>query len=68
VRSSYGFHVILVEEREAASPQPLEEVAGSIRRAIVFQKVGLEVSALLQSLNQTAEIVEMVGPDASPAR
>lgn len=38
VASSYGLHLVFVEERLPAAPRPLEEVAGSIERAIREQR------------------------------
>lgn len=63
-RSSYGFHVIEVLERQAAETRSLEDARADARRALIIRKTGAEVAALLEALYQNAEIVPLVGPDA----
>jgi peptidyl-prolyl cis-trans isomerase D len=50
VRTQYGFHIILVKERETARTKPLEEVRSSILPTLTDEKAEREASALADKL------------------
>jgi len=61
VETQFGYHVIKVEERRAASTQPLEEVREPLRNALVEQEVGEGVASLVERLRSEAKIVPTTG-------
>lgn len=61
VETQFGYHVIKVEERRAASTQPLEEVREPLRNALVEREVGEGVASLVERLRSEAKIVPNTG-------
>jgi peptidyl-prolyl cis-trans isomerase C len=65
VRTSFGFHVIKVEERRPAGTTPLEEIRDRLRASLRMQKVGTVLAAKLTELKDKASI-EATVPEAAP--
>jgi parvulin-like peptidyl-prolyl isomerase len=65
VRTSYGFHVIKVEEKKPAASSTLEESSPRIRQLLTQKKIGEQVQELLKSLGEAATIVPLVAPEGS---
>ena len=63
VRTSYGFHVIKVEEKKPAAESTLDESSARIRQLLTQKKTGEQVQELLRSLAETAVILPLVAPD-----
>ncbi len=60
VHTSFGFHVIKVEERRPSTTQPIEEASARIRTLLVQQKTGQSVGAVLESLTANATIEPLI--------
>lgn len=56
VRTTFGFHVITVDERTPAGTRPLSEVREAVERQLRQQRTAEAVVQLLQSLSERAEI------------
>ncbi len=54
VRTSYGFHIILVEDKQNARVKPLDEVKAQIEPAIKQQKAAAAAQNLANSVENTA--------------
>ena len=54
VRTSYGFHIILVEDKQNARVKPLDEVKPQIEPAIKQQKAAAAAQNLANSVENTA--------------
>lgn len=62
VRTTFGFHVIKVEEKKPEVTLTLEESNDRIRQLLTQQQVAEEMQALIRSLGDKAEIVPLVTP------
>ncbi len=65
VQTSFGWHVIKVEERRAAGMRQLEEVREPLRNALLERKVNAGVAELVQSLREAADIVPSQAPSVA---
>ncbi len=54
IRTSYGFHIILVEDKQNARVKPLDEVKAQIEPAIKQQKAAAAAQNLANSVENTA--------------
>lgn len=54
VRSTFGFHIIRVEDKQQAHVKPLEEVKAQIEPALAAQKVSTQVDALANKVENQA--------------
>lgn len=66
VRSQYGYHIIMVTDRAAASTEPFAKVKDNIKAYLENQKQIKLIDDLTESLKKTAKI-EYVNPDYDPA-
>lgn len=66
VRSQYGYHIIMVTDRAAASTEPFEKVKDNIKAYLENQKQLKLIDDLTESLKKNAKI-EYVNPDYDPA-
>jgi peptidyl-prolyl cis-trans isomerase D len=55
VKSSFGYHIIQTEQKEAAGTKPLAEVKDTIVQAVQQQKAGSAVQAFAQKLADEAK-------------
>jgi peptidyl-prolyl cis-trans isomerase C len=62
LESQFGFHVIRVEEKRAASKMAFDEAKEPLEQMLREQKAGERVSQVLAELNQKATIVEVPPP------
>ncbi|MFV2073329.1 MAG: peptidylprolyl isomerase [Thermoanaerobaculales bacterium] len=60
VRTSFGFHVIKVEELRPAATQSLEEAEPRVRKMLVQQKTGQTIADLLKTLTEAATIEPLI--------
>jgi len=60
VRTCFGYHLILVEERKPAGTIPYEETKDRIRQVLTQQKLQETVLAHIESAKKTAKIERMV--------
>jgi peptidyl-prolyl cis-trans isomerase C len=56
VRTQFGFHIIKLEDRQAASEIPFEHAQTQIRSALQNQQVGSRLQGVVQDLRQGADI------------
>src|SRR5208282_3122546 len=59
IRTSYGFHIIRVEDKQAARVQPLDEVKAQIEPAIKQQKSAGAAQSLANAVQSAARSVGM---------
>ena len=64
VKTQFGYHIITLTDRQAASVVPLEDVRGMIREELLNAKKSELLQGYLQQLRASAEIVygEGYGP------
>jgi len=55
VQTEYGFHILLVKERETARTKPFEEVRASIIPAVTSEKAEREASSLADKLTSAVQ-------------
>lgn len=67
VKTRFGYHVIKVEEKRPAGTRSLDEVKDPLRNALANEKVGEEVSKLVQSLRDKASVEQMAPPEGTQA-
>jgi len=67
VETRFGFHVIKVEERQAAGLRTLEEVSEPVQRMLVEREATELTAALVEKLRTQATIVSPEGEQAAPA-
>jgi len=65
VETQFGFHVIKVEERRAASTMSIEESREPVEQMLRENRAGQEMNTLLQGLFASAKIVEREAPAAN---
>jgi peptidyl-prolyl cis-trans isomerase C len=56
VKSSYGYHVIRVEDRRPSGPIPVDEARDQARTALTNQKTAETVGTLLKTLYDNADV------------
>lgn len=66
VKSQYGYHIIMVTDRAAASQDPFEKVKENIKGYLANQKQIEMIDQLTESLKKNAKI-EYVNPSYDPA-
>ena len=66
VKSQYGYHIIMVTDRAAASQDPFEKVKDNIKGYLENQKQIEKIDQLTESLKKNAKI-EYINPDYDPA-
>ena len=59
IRTSYGFHIIQVEDKQTARVKPLDEVKAQIEPAIKQQKAGAAAQSLANSVQTLARSAGM---------
>jgi peptidyl-prolyl cis-trans isomerase C len=64
VETRFGYHVIRVEDRHAASTATLDEVSARIRGALEQQARATKVEEMLTPLREAADIVQIPPPGA----
>ena len=65
VRTQYGYHIIMVTDRAAATTEPFEKVKDDIKAYLVNQKQVELVDNLVESLKKNAEI-KYINADYDP--
>ena len=65
VKTQYGYHIIMVTDRAAASQDPFEKVKNDIKAYLVNVKQLEAIDKLTESLKKNAKI-EYVNPEYSP--
>ena len=66
VKTQFGYHIIMVTDRAAASTEPFEKVKNNIKAYLENQKQLKLIDDLTESLKKKAKI-EYVNPDYDPA-
>jgi parvulin-like peptidyl-prolyl isomerase len=67
IETRFGFHILKVEGKRAASKMPFEEAKEPVRLLLIENKNGEKLAELLVELNETATIVRITQPGAAPA-
>jgi len=67
VESQFGFHILEVDEKRAASTMTFEEAKERLEQMLRENKAGEKLSKLLAGLNEAATVVEVPPPGAAPA-
>jgi peptidyl-prolyl cis-trans isomerase C len=67
IETQFGFHILKVEEKRAASKMPYEEARGPVRQLLIENRTGEKLSELLVQLREAATIVQVVQPPQEPA-
>jgi len=62
IETQFGFHILKVEEKRAASKMPYEEARGPVRQLLIENRTGEKLSGLLVQLREAATIVQVVQP------
>ena len=65
IKTSSGFHLVMVEDRRAIPPKPLPEVKEEIRNQLANESIYNERANYIASLRKTAQIDEKL---EAPAR
>ena len=66
IETQFGFHILKVEEKRAASKMPYEEAKDPVKKLLKENGISEKVSELLAQLREAAAIVQIVQPgDAS---
>lgn len=68
VETRFGYHVIKVEEKRAASKQPFAEVKDRLIDFLTQKKLGEAVQNKLKALRESAKIEEIGGVAKAPAQ
>jgi len=67
IETRFGFHILKVEEKRAASKMPYEEAKKPVRELLIDNRSGEIMSLLLVELTEAATIVQNVQPADKPA-
>ncbi len=67
VETQFGFHIVKVTEKRAASKMPFEEAKDPARQLLIENRTGEKLSELLAKLVEAANIVQAVQPSDAPA-
>ena len=65
VKTRFGFHVILVEERRPAGKIPFDQVSARIAEGLKQQRISEAVGGLLETLNESARIEQVLPQGAA---
>ena len=65
IETPYGYHILKVEERQAAGPLPFDEVKGAIRDRLASERVETHRAQYLAELRKEA-VVEVRLPELNP--
>jgi peptidyl-prolyl cis-trans isomerase C len=66
IETQFGFHILKVEEKRAASKMPYEEAKDPVKKLLKENGISEKVSELLAQLREAAAIVQIIQPaDAS---
>ncbi len=64
VRTSFGFHVITVEEKKPEATLTLEESSDRVRQLLTQQQIGTQVKEIIKTLGEQAEIEPLIAAEA----
>jgi len=67
IETQFGFHILKLMEKRAASKMPLEEARDPVRQLLIKNGSGQKLSELLVNLNEAATIVQSEPPEGAPA-
>jgi len=67
IETQFGFHILKVEEKRAASKMSFEEAKGPVRTLLIEERTGEKLAELLQQLGEAATIVQVVQNADAPA-
>ena len=65
VKTNYGYHIIKVEDKQAAHQQTFDEVKDSLTEHLTSQEVQTKLNELVQNLRESADI-EYLSDDYNP--
>lgn len=68
IETQFGFHILRVEEKRAASKMSYEEAKGPVRQLLIEERTGEKLAELLAQLSEAATIVQVVQSADGPAR
>lgn len=66
IETQFGFHILKVEEKRAASKMPYEEAKNPVKKLLKENGISEKVSELLAQLREAAAIVQIVQPADAP--
>jgi len=69
-KTSFGYHIMMVTEKQAAHQRSFDEAKGYIKQVLVRQKSGAKVQEYVENLKKTAKITSFLvepAPAAVPA-
>ena len=66
IETQFGFHILKVEEKRAASTLSFEEAKEPLGQMLRENKAGEKVAKLLEELNNAATVVQVPPPGAAP--
>jgi len=67
IETRFGFHILKVEEKRAASKMPYDEAKEPVKQLLIENRSGEIMSELLVELTEAATIVQNVQPADKPA-
>jgi peptidyl-prolyl cis-trans isomerase C len=67
IETQFGFHILKMTEKRAASKMSLEEAMVPVKRLLIENGSGQKLSELLVKLNESATIVQSEPPEGAPA-
>ena len=67
IETQFGFHILKIEGKRAASKIPYEEAREPVRQLLIENRTGEKLSKVLEQLNEAATIVQVVQPADAPA-
>jgi peptidyl-prolyl cis-trans isomerase C len=67
IETQFGFHILKVEEKRAASKMLYEEAKGPVRQLLIEERTGEKLAELLIQLSEAAAIVQVVQSADEPA-
>lgn len=67
IETQFGFHVVKLIEKRAASKMPFEEAKQPVRQLLIENQTGEKLSELRVRLVETANVVQTIQPQDAPA-
>jgi peptidyl-prolyl cis-trans isomerase C len=67
IETQFGFHILKVEEKRAASKMTYEEAKDPVRQLLINERIGEKLAELLVRLREDAKIVQVVHSADEPA-
>ncbi|MCW8985925.1 MAG: peptidylprolyl isomerase [Thermoanaerobaculales bacterium] len=67
IETQFGFHILKLEEKRAASKMLYEEAKIPVRQLLIEERTGEKLAELLEQLNKAATIVQVVQSADAPA-